>query len=59
MSKGNFWADYADSMELSVEGNRLIAQEIVELARGLWFRAVRSLDRTLRNVGQHQHLPPI
>jgi|HubBroStandDraft_2_1064218.scaffolds.fasta_scaffold1256334_1 hypothetical protein len=59
MSKGNFWADYADAMELSVEGNRLIAQEIVELGRGLWRGAVRSLDGVLRNLGQHQHLPPI
>ncbi|HEY4175149.1 MAG TPA: hypothetical protein VGM42_19120 [Rhodopila sp.] len=59
MSKGNFWADYADSMELSVEGNRLIAQEIVDLGRGLWQRAVRSIDRALQNVGQHPHLPPI
>jgi hypothetical protein len=59
MNNGNFWSDYADAMELSVEGNRLIAQEIVELAGGLWNKAIRSLDRALQNVGQHPHLPPI
>ena len=59
MNKSNFWADYAEAMELSVEGNRLIAQEIVELGRGLWLGVVRSLDGVLRNLGKHEHLPPI
>jgi len=59
MNSGKFWSDHADAMELSVEGNRLIAQEIVKLARDLWHGAVRSLDRALQNVGQHPHLPPI
>lgn len=59
MSKPDFWSDYADAMELSVEGNRLIAQEIVELGRDLWRGVIRSFDGVLRNLGQHQHLPPI
>jgi hypothetical protein len=59
MNEGNFWSDYAEAMELSVEGNRLIAQEIVELGRNVWHAAVRSFDGVLRNLGQHQHLPPI
>lgn len=59
MSNANFWSDYADAMEMSVEGNRLIAQEIVELGRGLLRGVVRSLDGIVRNLGQHQHLPPI
>ncbi|WP_158931481.1 hypothetical protein [Acidisphaera sp. S103] len=59
MNKPNFWTDYADALELSVEGNRLIAQEIVGLGRGLWHSVVRLLDGVVRNLGQHQHLPPI
>jgi hypothetical protein len=59
MNESNFWANYAEAMELSIEGNRLIAQEIADFARTVWTRAIRSLDEMLRSVGQHQHLPPI
>jgi hypothetical protein len=59
MHESNFWANYAESMELSIEGNRLIAREIAELARRLWHRTVRSFDGLLHNVGQHRHLPPV
>ena len=59
MNESNFWANYAESMELSIEGNRLIAQEIADFARAVWNRAIRSLDGALQSVGQHRHLPPI
>jgi hypothetical protein len=59
MHESNFWASYAEAMELSVEGNRLIAREIAELARGLWQRAVRSFDGLIHGAGQHRHLPPV
>jgi hypothetical protein len=59
MNESNFWANYAESMELSIEGNRLIAQEITDFARTIWNRAARSLDEMLQSVGQHRHLPPI
>jgi hypothetical protein len=59
MHESNFWANYAESMELSIEGNRLIAREIAELARRLWQRTVRSFDGLLHNGSQHRHLPPV
>jgi hypothetical protein len=59
MNEFDFWNDYAKSMELSIEGNRLIAGEIAELARALWHRTVRTFDALMHNVGHHRHLPPI
>jgi hypothetical protein len=59
MNKSDFWTSYAEAMELSIEGNRLIANEIVDLARGLWQRIVRGFDGMLQNLGQRGHLPPV
>jgi hypothetical protein len=59
MHESNFWANYAESMELSIEGNRLIAREIAELARRLWQRVARSFDGLVQSSGQHRHLPPV
>jgi hypothetical protein len=58
MHKSNFWTSYAEATELSIEGNRLIAQGIAELVRGLWQRTVRSLDGLFHNLGQNRQLPP-
>ncbi|HEY0185319.1 MAG TPA: hypothetical protein VGC09_21165 [Rhodopila sp.] len=44
-------------MELSIEGNRLIAREIADLVRDLWQRAGRSLSAMVHT--EHRHLPPI
>ena len=59
MKNSDFWSDYADAMEISVQGNRLIAREIADIARNLWQRAMRSLDATFHGLGQHRHLPPL
>jgi hypothetical protein len=59
MNEPNFWTSYAEAMELSIEGNRLIANEIGDLARGLWQRIVRGFDGMLQNLGQRGHLPPV
>ena len=59
MHKSDFWATHAEAMEMSLEGNRLIAREIAELARGLWHRAVRSFDGLIHSLGQHRHLPRV
>ncbi len=42
MQEPNFWTNCAEAMELSVEGNRLIAHEVADLVSNLWKRAVRS-----------------
>lgn len=59
MHEPDFWTNYADSMEMSIEGNRLIAREIGELFRGLWQRTTRFVDGMIRGLGQHRHLPPV
>jgi hypothetical protein len=59
MRESDFWNNYAEAMELSVEGNRLIAREIAGLFRGLWQRAARALDGVAHGAGQHRHLPPV
>jgi hypothetical protein len=58
MHEPDFWTGYADSMELTIEGNRLIAREIADLVRDFWTRLVRSLDELLHGSRGHRHLPP-
>jgi hypothetical protein len=48
------WYDAAEAQLLASEGNRLIAQEIVEGLRGMWRRVMHWLD-----VGQRRRLPPV
>jgi hypothetical protein len=57
MHEPDFWTQSADAMELTIEGNRLIAQEIAMLVRDLWHRMGRALATQLS--AQHRHLPPI
>ncbi len=59
MHEPDFWTNCAEAMEMSIEGNRLIAQELADLAGNLWHRMIRSLDGLLRGHGQHRHLPPV
>ena len=59
MHEPDFWTSYAEAMEMYIEGNRLIAQEIADVARNLWHRAVRSFDNLIHASGRHQHLPPL
>ena len=59
MHEPDFWTNQAEAMEMSIEGNRLIAQEIADLARNLWHRAVHSFDGLVRRSGQYHQLPPV
>jgi hypothetical protein len=59
MYEPDFWASTAEAMELSLEGNRLIAREVAGLIRTLWQRCMHRLDGLLANLGQHGHLPPV
>ncbi len=59
MNESDFWTKSAEAMELSIEGNRLIAQELGDLAGGLWHRMIHSLDNVLHSRDQHRHLPPV
>jgi hypothetical protein len=57
MHEPDFWTQSAEAMELTIEGNRLIAQEIAALARNLWHRVTHSLVAMLS--AEHRQLPPI
>jgi hypothetical protein len=59
MHEPDFWTNCAEAMELSIEGERLIAREIADLARDLWHRMGRSAGGLLQNLTQHRHLPPV
>jgi hypothetical protein len=49
-----FWEDRAEAQLLAIQGNRLIAQAIADVIRGLRRRVMRRL-----NIGHRRHLPPI
>jgi len=57
MHEPDFWTQSAQAMELTVEGNRLIAHELADLTRNLWHRLGRGLVAMLS--AEHRHLPPI
>jgi hypothetical protein len=57
MHEPDFWTNCANAMELSIEGNRLIAREIGGLARDLWRRLGQALAAVVHPG--HRHLPPV
>jgi hypothetical protein len=57
MHKPDFWTESADAMELTVEGERLITQAIVKMARDLRYRLGRAMVAMLSD--ENRHLPPI
>jgi hypothetical protein len=57
MHEPDFWTQTAEAMELTIEGNRLIAQEIAALVRDLWHRVGNALAAELS--AEHRNLPPI
>jgi len=59
MYEPNFWIASAEAMELTIEGNRLIATAIVQGVRNLGRRVIGQLDSALNGLGKHQHLPPV
>jgi hypothetical protein len=57
MQNPDFWTESAEVMELTVEGERLISQAIVKMARDLRYRLGRALVAMLS--AENRHLPPI
>jgi hypothetical protein len=55
--KPDFLTESAEAMELTVEGNRLITQAIVQMARDLRHRVGRALEAMLS--AENRHLPPV
>jgi hypothetical protein len=59
MHESDFWTNFADSMEMSIEGNRLIARELADAGRELWHRVLQLLQASPHGRRQHRHLPPV
>jgi len=57
MREPDFWTGCAKAMELSLEGQRLIAAELADMARSGWARAMRQLAALTRNTISHRHVP--
>ena len=57
MYKSDFWTQSAEAMEMTIEGNRLIARGIAQWANDLWHRLQHSLTTMLS--AEHRHLPPV
>jgi hypothetical protein len=59
MHEPDFWTNSAEAMELTIEGNRLLAREVADLLHDLWRRRVRWSDGSLRGHWAHRDLPPV
>lgn len=59
MDEPDFWTNFADAMEMSIEGNRLIARELAEAGGELWHRMLHLLRSSLHGRRQQRHLPPV
>ncbi len=57
MHEPDFWTDCAEAMELSLEGQRLIAAELADAARAGWVRVTRWLDTLIRSATGVRRLP--
>ncbi len=58
MHPTEFWTTSADALEMSIEGNRLIAQQIADFAGSCWHQVTRSWHSLIHGHGHHRHLPP-
>jgi hypothetical protein len=50
MHDRDFWTNCADAMEMSIEGDRLIAREIADAARRLYRWSIKSFQNTLQRL---------
>jgi hypothetical protein len=51
MHEPDFWTNNAEALELSIEGNRLIARELAELVRDGWLRLWRLIAVAANGLG--------
>ncbi len=59
MHEPDFWTNCAEAMELSLEGNRLIADELKDLLCKAWRRTLQSIAVWLNGTGARWHQPPV
>ena len=55
----DIWTANADVIELTLEGNRLVAQEVADLSRTLLRRIGDALSMVVHSTDNHRHLPPV
>jgi hypothetical protein len=58
MHEPDFWTQCAEAMELSIEGRRLIAEEVAGLARSWWHEASQKLVALVQRPLGRTQLPP-
>ena len=59
MHEPDFWSQSAEAMEQTIEGRRLIALEIADLARTLWRDMLRWFDGQIHRLDGRRQLPPL
>ena len=57
MREPDFWTDCAVAMELSLEGQRLIAAELMDAARSGWADTMRWLGAATRHATDNRQAP--
>lgn len=59
MHEPDFWTQCAESMEQTIEGRRLIANELADIASRIWHRMSQKLDIVVHGIGDRPHRPPV
>jgi hypothetical protein len=59
MHEPDFWTNCAEAMELSIEGNRLIAREVADFLGDFWRSFARPWAEWWHDLHTHRHLPPL
>ncbi len=54
MHESDFWTKTAEAMELSIEGERLIAREVADLVSGWWRQGIHALGKFIPRLTQHR-----
>lgn len=54
MHEPDLWASYGEAMQMSLQGNRVIAQELAAMVSDLWKKAMHAFEGLLHGLGQ-QH----
>ena len=53
MHESDFWTSYGEAMQMSLQGNRVIAQELAMMAGDLWKKATHAFEGLRHGLGQH------
>jgi hypothetical protein len=59
MHEPDFWSQSAEAMEQTIEGRRLIALEIADVASKLWHEMLRWCEGLIHRLDGRRQLPPL